>query len=184
MKNFLAKLNLARVIILVSLAGTFFLGWAGWQSHGELSDLREALEYQAPKVVNDIQQAALRHTELTRSVEGDGLARVGSPQSYIRKCKDHRLVQVGDVDIDERTVENLPAKGIVDSMYTIKPVDKKRAFTTSTIASFMYRLEADSRQVKVTDLTVEQVGRRLKPSEVPPDEWTWQAVITSRQKKD
>ncbi|MDP6989891.1 MAG: hypothetical protein QF903_10470 [Planctomycetota bacterium] len=184
MKSFLSNLNLARIIILASLAGSAFLGWTGWQAYGELSDLREALEYQAPKVVNDIQQASLRHTELTRGVEGDGLARVGSPQSYIRKCKDHRLVQVGDVDVKERTVENLSAKGIVDSVYTIIPADKKRAFTTSTIASFMYRLEADSRQIKVTDLTIEQVGRRTKPSEIPPDKWTFQAEVTSRQKKE
>jgi hypothetical protein len=91
---------------------------------------------------------------------------------------------VGDVDVKERTVENLSAKGIVDSVYTIIPADKKRPFTTSTIASFMYRLEADSRQIKVTDLSIEQIGRRTKPSEIPPDEWTFQAAITSRQKKE
>jgi len=182
MKGFFANMNLARAIIVMSLLGSIVLAWTGWKSHGELLELREDLEFRVPGLVKGIQKLALEHTELTRNVDGDGLAREGSPQSYIRKCKDHPKVEIGDVDISVSS--SSPAKGVIDEKFRIRPADSQRGFSRSRIASFMYRLEADSRQIKVTNFTIDMADRKTKPHQIPKDAWTFDAEITSRRKQE
>ena len=82
---------------------------------------------------------------------------------------------------------NVPAaeqfsKGIVDKKINIRPDNRERTFARTTIANFLYTLEAQSRRVKVTMITIENSDRRVKNHEIPKDQWTFLADITSRQR--
>lgn len=179
MKSFFANLNLARVIILLGLLGSAYLGWIGLERHQEVSALRETFRLQVPKLAMDHQELSLLNSKLARDIKGDQFIGNESPESYVRYCADNPAVQLGEVTTD---LSSRPGpSGTIDNKITIRPVDAKKAFTHAQVAAFLYRLEADSNQIKVTNLTYRLQGK-VKPDEIPGDAWTFEATITNRVK--
>jgi hypothetical protein len=178
-KSFLAHMNLARAIILLGVLGSAYLGWIGWERHQEVSFLRETFQVQVPNLAKAHQELSLLNSKLARDIKGDQFIGNESPESYVRYCADNPAVQLGEVTTD---LSSRPGpSGTIDNKITIRPVDTKRAFTHAQVAAFLYRLEADSNQIKVTNLTYRLQGK-TKPDEIPGDEWTYEATITNRVK--
>jgi len=177
--SFFAKLNLARVIILVGLIGSSYLAWIGWERHDEVSFLRETLKTQVPNLAKAHQELSLLNSKLSRDIKGDQFIGNESPESYVRYCADNPAVQLGEVTTDLASLKG--PSGTKDNKITIRPIDSKRAFTHAQIAAFLYRLEADSNQIKVTNLSYRLQGK-AKPDEIPGDTWTFDATITNRVK--
>jgi hypothetical protein len=77
-------------------------------------------------------------------------------------------------------------KGIVDKKIRIKPTSRDKVFQRSKIANFLYKLEADSRRIRVTDMVIELGGKsRVREHEIPEEgNWTYDVEITSRQREE
>lgn len=180
MKDFFANMNLARAIILLSIIGSCYLAWAGWQRQQEVSFLRGTFTHMVPKVCKEIQEASKFNTKLARDIKGDRFIDKGSAASYVRYCAGHKSSEMGEVTIDPRE-ERRPG-GVTDKNVAIQPDDPKQAYTHAQIAAFLYRLEADSNQIKVTSVSFDLLDK-TKPDEYPQDRWTFDAVITNRVKE-
>jgi hypothetical protein len=178
--RFIRNLNLARTIILFSVVGSCYLGWINWKQYQEVSFLRRMFTHQVAKECQLIQEKSMLHTKYSRDIKGDRYLNQASPESYIRQVADHPDVNIGVPEVDPNT--SIRPGGIIDNSYSIRPVDRKKAFTHRHIASFLFRLEAESPQIKVTSIKLSLQGKNPKPDEIPPDEWTWVAVMTNRVK--
>ena len=73
-----------------------------------------------------------------------------------------------------------------DKVYLISPSLKDDTFRREQIANYLYKLENESRRVRVTDLVVEALNadgkKNLKPEEYPSDLWSFTFTVTSRQR--
>ena len=180
MKSMLKNMNLARAIMLFSLVGALVLGILGWQRHTRLSELRANYDDDVAKVVRQVEQLGRKHTQLMSAVRKDALSGQSDLASYIRRNAAADRVEVGDVNISD--TDDQRTKGVVDKKYTIKPQNREAQFVRSKIANFLYKLESESRRVKVTEVVLEVGEKRLKPHEIPDDKWTFEAELTSRQR--
>jgi hypothetical protein len=182
MKSFFKGMNLARGIILVTVIGAVGLGALGYAQSRKLAEMQEQHDQNLEPLVKTIQDLGRKHTHLSKSMRQEGLAGQSDPISYIRKIATKDKVDIGDVKVTSS--EDVRTRGIVDYKYRIRPQDRDRQYMRSRIANFLYSLEADSRRVKVTDLTIELAQKKIKPHEIPEDMWTFEAEITSRQRVD
>lgn len=180
MKSFIANMNLARVIIILSIFGSSYLAWAGWARYQEVEFLRGTFKRQVPTICKEIQELALLNTELSKDVKGDIFLKEDSLTSYALRCADSRSAELGLVDTKPTT---RPQRGgVIDNQMIITPEDGKRSYSHSQIAAFFYRLEADSNQIKVTDLSFELSNQKPKQDDIPADMWSFSATITNRVK--
>ena len=76
---------------------------------------------------------------------------------------------------------------VTDRVYTVTPFLREDAFSRGQIANFLWKLEYDSRRVRVTELTLTALDAdnkpRVKPDDYPSDKWTFKCQVTSRQKE-
>ena len=95
----------------------------------------------------------------------------------------------GEQDGTDRRRENQPTahahvqplspdslgNGIVDRKFTLKPVVRDKGWSKQNIGNFLYMLESNSQQVRVTrvKLTPPSSSRKSRPHEIPPDLWTY-----------
>jgi len=155
MNEFFRSMNFARWSILVSILGSLALVWFGlWQN-----------------------------SQLSESLKGESLQGEADMQSYIYKVATMDRVEVGNLNLATPAAEQF-SKGVVDKKISIRPDNRERSFPRTTIANFLYTLEAQSRRVKVTMVTIENFDRRKKNHEIPDDKWTFLAEITSRQRSE
>lgn len=180
MSSFFRNLNLARAIILFSVLGSCYLAWVNWKQYQELEFLRSTFARDVPEVCTEIQALSMEYTKLSRDIAGDQYLNQGSPESYIRGVADHPQVNIGEVDTDPGT--SVRPGGIIDNTFTIRPIDRKREYKHDHIARFLYRLEAESPQIKVTSIKLSLQGKSPKPEEIPADAWTFVTVMTNRVK--
>jgi len=103
--------------------------------------------------------------------------------SYIYKVGGMERVEVGNLVLNPAAAEQF-SKGVVDKKTNIRPDNRERTFARTTIANFLYTLEQQSRRVKVTMITIENADRRVKNHEIPKDQWTFLADVTSRQRSE
>ena len=186
MKGFFAELNFARVMILTCLVGSCVLGWFIHENYGRIKLQDEALapDGRAAQLVREIQSLSKRYTELYDHKSDENLTAQGNPQTYISNIAGHEDVRLGRVDIkvSDHTVTNT----VRDKTYTVTPQEREKAFLRSNIANFLWKVEADSRRVRVTQLTMtahnSQGKTRVQPEEFPDDTWTFSCKITSRHR--
>jgi hypothetical protein len=182
MKAFLANLTLARLIIILSIPGSIYLAWAGYESQTELETMRRNMTMRVPNLLREIQELAKLNTKLEKDIKGDQYIGKDSLETYVRYCADHRQVGIGDVAF---TRGSSPGQGgVVDKKLTIRPSDSKRAYTHAAIAAFAYRLEADSNQVKVTNIRYTLLGKGIMTDDVTEDTWTFDIIVTNRVKEE
>lgn len=180
MKSFFAGMTLARAIIVLSVIGSAVLGYTGWKNQAQLAQFEAALKTDVPKLVTEIQQTTAKHFRLKRDLDGDQLVREDSPESYILSIAARREVELGNIDYKPRVVNNIP--GVIDYRHRVQPKDRTRAYSLGTIGNFLFYLEDRSRSIKVTDIKINLKDGRVKPDQVPLDEWTFDVELTSREK--
>lgn len=181
--SLLESLNFPRVVIGLSLVGSAALAYVDFNLGQELERLEEENRVMAPALSTKIQERSLMLSQLTKQAEGEGWKGQGNPGSYVRTIAQDANVRLGQVDVAPSNPDRFPG-GFVDMKYTIKPVNKERGWSKTNIANFLYKLEFDSRRVRVTHLELTPPAKqRIKPHEFPPDEWTYDVEITSRQKE-
>ena len=179
MSDFFRNMNLARFIIVMTLPLSLGLGYFAWTQNQALEEKEDDLRRRVPKLVTSIQQYAADHSRLKKELRAEGLQGEASPASYIRGVAASNKVEIGDVKIDENT--RTPFKGVEDRTFTIRPVESDRKFQRERISNFFFKLEDDSSRIKVTDISIDLVQKRIKNHEVPDDFWTFTGQVTSRQ---
>ena len=182
MKDFFRSMNFARWSILFSLLGSLGLLWFGLWQRSKLSEMKDGLEGGASKLTQQIAQLARKHSQLSDSLKGESLQGEADMQSYIYRVAGTDRVEVGNLTLNP-TSEQF-TKGVIDKKVSIRPDNRERTFARTTIANFLYTLEQQSRRVKVTMVTIENADRRVKSHEIPKDQWTFLADITSRQRSE
>lgn len=184
MKSFLQSMSLARWIIAISLLASIGLGAYGYSLHKQRKLLEDALASEVPKLSLDLQNLAKRHTVLMKQFEREGLQGQSDPVTYIRTIAAGRDAQIGDTTVDPpQETENI--KGVLDTRYTIKPSNRDRGFNRLNIANFLYKLESESRRMRVTRLRLDPEAKSVKPENIlENDSWRWEAEVTSRTKSE
>jgi len=179
MKN----MNLARVIMIVSVVLSLALGLYGWQQQSELSERKDELTKRAPELVKQLQDAGRKHTQLSKNRT---LENLGAGQDNLRTYANKQgladRVDIGDLEMTMSNDKNTGLPGVEDKKLRIKPQDPKKDFSRTKIANFFYKLEESSKRVRITDLEITLLDTRVKKHEVPEDKWTYECEITSRQR--
>ncbi len=183
MSSFFTGMNLPRFVILIGFLASAVLAWFDYDLNMKLDDLRDAEQNRAPNLVRKIQSYSRRLTSLQDQLQDDVWVGQNNPGLYARTIAQDEKVNLGQVDVlpgsDERVVN-----GVVDKKYNIRPVNKNRGWAKYSLGNFLYKLEAESQRVRVTRVKIMQPAkRRSKPHEIPPDEWTYEVEITSRQRE-
>lgn len=197
MKSFFKDFNLARAIILFSLVGSIALAVFGYLQHQKLADLQADLEKSGvrkassgsydesdvTKLVREIETLGRKHTQLTKAQRAEGFTETEGLGNYIERAINADGVDLGENNKDPSSTP--VTKGIVDKKIRIKPSSRDRVYPRSKIANFLYKLEADSRRIRVTDFTIELGGKsKVKEHEIPEENnWTYDVTITSRQRE-
>ena len=185
MKDTIANLSLARWIIIVSLLASMGLGFYGYKLHAKRVELEDALSREARVVALDLRNLARKYTVLKRQSEGEGIKEGQSdPLSYIRRIATSKDVMIGDTTIGQ-PVKDEHIKGVLDTRYSIKPADSARTdgYHRLNVANFLYKLESESRRMRVTHLRMEPKAKGVKPEIVlDNDSWIWDVEVTSRTK--
>ncbi|MBK7642460.1 MAG: hypothetical protein IPJ19_05340 [Planctomycetes bacterium] len=196
--SFFKNMNLARGIILFSVVGSIALGVLGYLQYDRLSKLQADLETSGAhkgangsyddsdvaKLVREIETLGRKHSQLTKVKTAEGFTETEGLGSYIERAITADGVELGEHDTSPNTVS--VTKGIVDKKVLIKPTARDKVFQRSKIANFLYKLEADSRRIRVTDFTIELGGKnRVRDHEIPEENnWTYSVEITSRQRDE
>ncbi len=180
----MSGITFPRIVIAASLLGSAVLAYFNYTLGQQLDEIKGENRTGAPRVVTEIQQHSLLLSQLHKQLADEGYKGQGNPGSYVRAIAQNDNVRLGQVDVSPSNPDAL-GKGIVDMKYTIKPVNKDRGWSKENIANFLYKLEADSRRVRVTRMKMQPPAKsRLKPHEFPDDEWTYDVEITSRQRAE
>ena len=181
MSSLVSKMNLARWIALMSILAAAGLGVFGWKLHQRRTELEGALVVDVPKRAQDVQVLARRYSRLYKEFEREGLKAQDNPEQYIRSLASHPQVGLGSVNVTSKT--DTRAKGVADLKFTISPLESKAAHGRDRISNYMWKLEAESRRVRVTSISLDQKGK-FEPWETADDQWEWEIEVTSRQKRE
>jgi len=172
---------MVRIMIVLLVLGSAFLGWTAYKQHQRILYLRSALAPDGfvPRTVASIQQNAENYANYKDRAATDQL-KDDDPSVYIRGLAGHPNINIGRVEVAWKGSE--VGRGISQNDYRIEPTDAKATFDRRNIANFLYKLEEDSRRVKVTFVSltpatkVEEGGR-------PQDLWRMTAAISTRERK-
>jgi hypothetical protein len=182
MKSWIQKMNLARGIILFAIVGSIALAAIGWRQHKQLTELRENLADDTPKLVRELMRLGHQHTQLKRTASKEGLNAQADFATYIKNAANKDGVEIGEIKLNNSSPDR--SKGIVDNTYSILPSDRDRRYERYRIANFLYALESASHRVKVTRVKMNMAEKTLKPHSIPDDAWTFEAAVTSRQRAE
>lgn len=173
---------MVRIMIALLVLGCGFLGWTAYKQQQRLEFLRLALAEGGlvPRTVGSIQQNA----ELYSTYKDRGLSdnlKGADPRVYIDGVAGHPRVSIGRVDIDPNREQDA-GKNAIDRSYRIEPNDRKAVFDRRNIANFLYKLEEDSRRVKVTLVDLKP-ATKTGEGELPKDLWQLTTQISMRERK-
>lgn len=181
MSDFFRNMTFPRLVVLFSLVASAVLGYFVWVKGERLEEVQRELA-RTPELVKEIQELGIELTNYQEVARGEILKGEDLDfETYIRTIAADPRVEIGQLDLSPR--EQPQAGGIVDRVYTIKPDNPNQRYHRSRIGNFLYKLEAESRRVKVTRLALRPKGR-LKPGELGDDLWSFEAEITMRTKED
>jgi hypothetical protein len=182
-KEKLQQLTLARWIIIVSFVGSVALGYYGYRLHRTRVELEVALKTSVPKLAVELQTLAKQYSLLKSQAEHEAFSgNVTNVGTYVRNIAAGTDVRIGDIAIDNPT-ENKITEGVLDTRYAVKPSSRDRGYPRLNIANFLYKLESDSRGMRVTRLRMEPEAKNVKPETIlENDSWKWEAELTTRTK--
>ena len=179
MKAFFGNLNFPRVVILLSLIASGVLGWMVYERSARLAQVEADLT-RVPQLVKDIQELGFKLTDLQELASGSEGGEDFDFDPFIRRTAADGFVGIGQVKIDPRTDDY--TREVVDRIYKIRLASKNQRYNRGRIGNFLYKLEADNRRVKVTNLKLTPF-ESIKPGEIGADQWQFEASITSRTQK-
>lgn len=177
MKGSLSTMNFPRWVILAMLLTSAVLGWFVYQKTTRLREVETELT-RVPSLVKEIQQLALRLDALQGLADKEGLIGETDPEYYIQRIAALDNVQIGATSINPSVFQTF--RGVEDHKYMIRPQDKSRRYKRVRIGNFLYKLEEESRKVKVTGIELTPTAR-IKKGEIGDDNWTFEVELTSRQ---
>jgi len=176
--NSLQRMSFPRIVILLCSLGSLAFGVLVYLRTTRLAEVHNEL-VTVKSVVRDIQTDAYRLAELQKAAGAENFKSQDEPETYIRKIAADDHINVGTVDIAPSTKN--PARGIEDNIYKITPREKSQRFTLGQVGNFLYKLEAESRRVRVTQLKLTPY-EKVTPGQVGKDAWTFEAELTTRTK--
>jgi hypothetical protein len=184
-KSLLQSLDATRLMILGSFIGALVMGGLVLlHQRPLLEELDQQLDSDVKLLGRTVQSKAFQLAELQRQAGREQFKGEDHAETYIRQIASHEEVQVGQVDVTPAP-DLFPAPGIRDRRYSIRPPrGQDRSFRRDNLGNFLYRLEADSRRVRVTSIRISPHGRAPRPHEVTSDRWDFQFEITTREKVD
>ena len=178
MKNFFGKMNFPRAVILLCSLGSLALGVLVFQRMQRLARVQDELR-RVPNLIKEIQTDAYRLSELQRIASAEKFKTQSEPETYIATIAADDKIKIGQVEFNQST--NSPFKGVEDRVFKVKPATKTQRYYRSQIGNFLYKLESDSRRVKVTSIKLTPF-KKLDPGELGTDEWVFEVELTSRAK--
>jgi hypothetical protein len=182
-KAFFEGMSFPRAVILLSFLASAGLAWFEFELDGQLEDYVRQETVDAPDVVRSIQENSIKLSQLQKQLDDEGLKGQKQLTNYAREIAQHDNVRLGQVNPQPLSPDNF-AGGVVDKKVVIKPVDNDKGWSKQNIGNFMYMLEANSQQVRVTRVKMRPPSsQRSRPHEIPPDLWTYEVEITSRQRE-
>ena len=181
MKRFLGRMSFPRAVILFCSLGSVALGGLVYMRVQRLREVKDELR-RVPEIVKEIQTDAYRLSDLLRSASNEKFKAQSAPETYIRAIAVDGKINIGQIDIG--ISDKSPARGIRDDIYKITLQTKTQRCTRGQIGNFLYKLEADSRRVKVTRIKLTPFGERIAPGEIGKDNWVFEADLTTRTKVD
>jgi len=177
-----------RVMIVLLLAGSAFLGWKYKQHEAVLARYQAALEPdgEIERRMRSTQRLAFEYAQLQRAAaRSGGKIDASSNSSVFNKIQTIAQmddVAFGSISVSEpRERENLD--GYQDIKYQVEHSDSKHYVDRARLANLFYQLEQSHRSLKVTGLTIRSAPKTPAPSEIPNDEWDVDFEITLREKK-
>lgn len=180
MKDFFGNMNFARWVIVVTAVVSLVLGWFVYDWSARLEEVQLELR-RTPALVTEIQQKALRLDALQNLADKEGLKGEENPELYIQKVAGAQNVNIGQVSTKPSIRTTF--RGVEDHLFRVDPSNKNESFPRQRIGNFLYKLEADSRKVRVTGIELTPTGR-TRMGEIGPDQWTFSIELTSRQKAE
>lgn len=180
MSNFLGRMSFPRAVILFCSLGSLVLGVLVYLRTQRLEEIKSELR-QVEGVMREIQTDAYTLNDLQRIEGAEKFKAQSAPQSYIRSIGTDDKIRMGQLDVGENT--NTPFRGVEDKVYTIKPMSKTQKYTRGQVGNFLWKLENDSRRVKVTRVKLTP-AEKLSPGQLGKDEWIFEAELTTRSKVD
>ncbi len=178
MKGFFGRMNFPRAVILTCSFGSLVLGGLVYLRTARLSEIESQLR-RVRDVLKEIQTDAYRLSDLLRAASAEKFKTQDEPEAYIRGIAAGNDTKIGQVDIQHHT--SSPFRGVEDRIFKIKSQIKNQRFRRVNISNFLYKLEADSRRVKVTSIKLTPF-EKLEPGELGKDEWVFEVELTSRSK--
>jgi len=179
-KSSLGRLSFPRLVILVCSLGSIALGVMVYMRTQRLSDVKAELQ-RVPTLVKEIQSNAYRLSDLQSRANAEKFKGQTEPESYIRQIAGGPNINIGQVNISHTS--KTPARGIEDTIYKIEPQLKNQRFSLGQIGNFLYKLEAESRRVKVTRIKLVP-AEKVAPGEVGKNQWVFDADLTTRAKTE
>ena len=175
----MGALNFPRVVIILALTLSGVLGWLVYERSSRLDQIQAELRM-VPNLVRDIQKLGIELNNYQEAASGEILKGEDyDAETYIREIAADPKVNIGQVRTQPSTKS--PYSDVEDRIYKIQPDTRNPRFTRSMIGNFLYKLEADSRRVRVTSLKLTPANK-IKPGEIGDDIWTFEAAITTREK--
>jgi len=173
-------MSFPRMVILVCSLGSLALGVLVYLRMHRLSEVQSELA-RVPEVVKEIQSNAYRLSDLQTRASAEKFKGQEEPETYIRSTAGGPNINLGQVNISHSNKS--PARGIEDTIYKIEPQLKTQRFSLGQIGNFLYKLEFDSRRVKVTRIKIVP-AEKVAPGEVGKNQWVFDADLTTRTKTE
>jgi hypothetical protein len=192
MKGFLSGFNSSRAMIVVFVIASFVLGFRAYENQAAVDQARVRLGLGADSIpqqglnaevhgtLRKIIHESKRYTRLQSELEGEGVAREGSPQSYIRSIAKHQQIGLGRIEVNTTPPKQIKP-GSMDRELRIRPQDAKSSFSRLQACNFMYKLEEGSNRIRVTEFEL-ATADRTEAEEIPNDRWTFDCRVTMREK--
>jgi len=178
MKGLFGRMSFPRAVIIFCSLGSLALGALVYLRAQRLREVKDELR-RVPELIKEMHTDAYRLSDLKRSESAEKFKAQSEPETYIRSVAVDNKINMGQVDIARNTKS--PARGIEDTIYKITPQTKSQRYSLGQIGNFLYKLEADSRRVRVTRLKVTP-HEKVAPGEIGKDQWVFEAELTTRSK--
>ena len=180
MKDFFARMSFPRAVILFCSLGSLALGALVYLRSQRLTEVQKELRL-VPELVRQIHTDAYRLSHLQHNATNEKFKAQSEPESYIRGVATDGKISMGQIDIV--SMARTPAANVEDKIYKITPQTKTQRYTRGQIGNFLYKLEADSRRVKVTRIKLTPFDK-TQPGEISKDQWVFEVELTTRTKLD
>jgi len=176
--SFFTNLSFPRAVILLSFIASGVLGYYVRRDTDRLDQIHRELR-DVPGIVQEIQRLGIEVEQYRQLADANSTTKGADFDftTYIRSIAADPLVGIGQVKVDPST--RSAAKDIIDRVYKIRPNNKNQRYGRQRIGNFLYKLEAESRRVRVTRFIMTPFDK-IKPGDIGSDEWSFEAAITSR----